>query len=89
MKFYTLLAILAATATLTLTGCRVEKTQEGSLPDVDVEGETNLPAYDVDAADIDVGTTETNVTVPTVDVDMPPANNATPAPANATPVPNP
>jgi len=89
MKFYTLLAILATTATLSLTGCRVEKTQEGNLPDVDVEGETKLPAYDVDAADVDVGTTEANVTVPTVDVNMPPPSNATPAPADATPVPNP
>jgi len=89
MKFYTMLAILAATATLTFTGCRVEKTQEGELPDVEVRGDTKLPSYDVDAADIDVGTTETNVTVPTVDVNMPPPSDATPAPADATPVPNP
>lgn len=90
MKFSTLLVMMAATAALSLTGCRVEKTQEGNLPDVEVKGDTKLPKYDVDAADVDVGTTKTEVTVPTVDVNMPPPSNATPAPANAaTPVPNP
>ena len=84
MKFTTMLAMIAASAALTLTGCRVEKTQEGNLPEVDVEtrGETQMPKYDVDAADVDVGTTKTEVSVPTVDVNMPPENNATPAPAN-------
>lgn len=83
MKFTTLLAMIAASAALTLTGCRVEKTQEGNLPEVDVEtrGDTKMPKYDVDAADVDVGTTQADVTVPTVDVNMPPENNATPAPA--------
>jgi hypothetical protein len=83
MKFYTMLAMIAATATLTLTGCRVEKTEEGNLPEVDVQtrGETNLPKYDVDAADVDVGTTETQMTMPTVDINMPPENEATPVPA--------
>lgn len=83
MKFYTLLAILAATAALSLTGCRVEQTEEGNLPEVDVEtrGESNMPEYDVQAGDVDVGTTETQMTVPTVDVNMPPESNATPRPA--------
>ena len=84
MKFTTMLAMIAASAALTLTGCRVEKTDEGNIPDVDVttKGELDAPNFDVDAADVDVGTTKTEVSVPTVDVNMPPENNATPAPAN-------
>jgi len=80
---------------IVLVGCDVDKTQEGEMPDVDVnadagklpeievteEGEMptvdvdveggKLPAYDVDTADIDVGTRKVEVTVPDVDVDMP------------------
>lgn len=85
MKFNTLLATLAAVSMLVFAGCTVDKTKEGNLPDVDVEtkGDVELPNYDVKPADVDVGTTETNVTVPTVDVNMPPESNATPAPANS------
>lgn len=69
-----------------LIGCSVEQTEEGELPDVDVTAEGGkMPAYDVDTADVDVGTREATVdvpkvdvyteeeqvTVPTVDIDMP------------------
>lgn len=57
-------------ATLGMAGCEVEKTEEGSLPDVEVEG-GNMPEYDVDGPDVDVGTKEKTITVPDVDVDMP------------------
>lgn len=57
-------------AALGLAGCDVEKTEEGKLPDVDVEG-GNMPKYDVDAPEVDVGTKEKTVTVPDVDVTMP------------------
>jgi uncharacterized lipoprotein len=57
-------------ATLGMAGCDVEKTKEGSLPDVDVKG-GSLPKYDVDAPDVDVGTKEKTITVPDVDVKMP------------------
>lgn len=57
-------------ATLGMAGCDVEKTEEGSLPEVDVKG-GNLPKYDVDTPDVDVGTKEKTITVPDVDVDMP------------------
>ncbi len=57
-------------ASLGLAGCDVEKTEEGSLPEVNVEG-GNMPEYDVDAPDVDVGTKEKTITVPDVDVDMP------------------
>lgn len=56
--------------TLGMAGCDVDKTEEGSLPDVEVEG-GNMPEYDVDAAEVDVGTKEKTVTVPDVDVTMP------------------
>ena len=52
---------------MSLAACSVEKTEEGEMPEVSVEG-GNLPEYDVDAADVDVGTQTTTVTVPDVDV---------------------
>jgi len=57
-------------ATLGMAGCDVKKTEEGSLPEVDVKG-GNLPKYDVDGPDVDVGTKEKTITVPDVDIDMP------------------
>ena len=57
-------------ASLGLAGCDVEKTEEGKMPDVEVEG-GKLPKYDVDTPDVDVGTKEKTVTVPDVDVTMP------------------
>lgn len=85
MKIKNLLAIGVATAALFVTGCTVDKTKEGNVPDVDVDvkGKTELPEYDVKPADVDVGTTKTEMTVPTVDVNMPPKDNQTPAPADS------
>ncbi len=56
--------------TLGMAGCDVEQTEEGSLPDVEIEG-GNMPEYDVDAPEVDVGTKEKTVTVPDVDVTLP------------------
>jgi uncharacterized lipoprotein len=56
---------------LTLSACNVEKTQEGELPDVDVNAQGGeLPAYDVETADVDVNTKPAEVTVPDVDVNV-------------------
>lgn len=67
-------------------GCDVDQTRDGKLPDVDVEAKGGqMPAYEVETADVDVGTKrsrlnvpdidvnskETEVTVPDVDVKMP------------------
>ncbi len=66
------------------TSCDIDQTQEAKLPEVEVEA-GQLPSYDVDWADIDVGTTtrtvtvpkirvvmeEEEITVPYIDVDMP------------------
>ena len=53
-----------------LSACTVDQTEEGEVPDVEVEG-GQLPEYDVDAADVDVGTDTTTVVVPDVDVNEP------------------
>ncbi len=89
-----------ALALAVLTGCEVKKTQDAKAPSVDVDVKTSpgqMPKYDVDAADVDVKTTEEKVLVPKVglqeetikvpdvDVNMP-GETPTPA-AEATPVP--
>lgn len=71
IKKTTILAF-ALTSALALTACDVDKTQEGELPDVDVNAEGGqLPAYDVETPEVDVGTEEVQVEVPDVDVEMP------------------
>ena len=55
---------------LGLAACDVDQTQEGEMPDVSVEG-GQMPEYDVETADVDVGTKETTVEVPDVNVTMP------------------
>lgn len=68
-KFGVLLAAL--TMVVALGACSVEKTEEGEMPDVNVEG-GNLPEYDVEPVDVDISTsTETaTITVPDIDVDV-------------------
>ncbi|MFG0286531.1 MAG: hypothetical protein ACF8CQ_00055 [Rhodopirellula sp. JB044] len=53
------------------TGCDVEQTSEGRLPDVDVDADPGaMPTYDVDTPDVDVSMKEKKVDVPDVDVDV-------------------
>jgi hypothetical protein len=61
--------VVAAVAGLafSLAACDVDQTEEGEMPEVNVEG-GNMPEYEADAADVDVGTTTETVEVPTVDV---------------------
>lgn len=67
------LVLMLALLSTFATGCRVRQTEEGEMPDVDVQAEGgNLPEYDVDAADVDVKTEERTIKVPDVDVNMPP-----------------
>lgn len=61
---------------MALSACDVEQTEEGELPEVEAQG-GNMPEYDVDTADVDVGTEERTVEVPTVDVEEADANEAT------------
>ena len=73
MRYKMAILVLAGSLALPLAGCRVTQTEEGEMPEVDVDVEEGqLPAYDVDAADVDVETGETEITVPTVDVDVTP-----------------
>lgn len=61
------LLTMAIGSALVLGGCKVEKTDDGELPKVDVKG-GDLPNYNVETADVDVNTREATVTVPEVDV---------------------
>lgn len=64
-----ILSILTVPAVaLAFAACDVEQTQEGEMPDVDVE-EGQMPEFDVEGPDVDIG--EDTVVVPTVDVDVP------------------
>ena len=51
------------------TGCDVDQTREGELPEVEMR-EGQLPEYDVDTAEVDVTTRPDTVNVPDVDVDV-------------------
>lgn len=62
----------ALTAVFALAACDVDQTEEGALPEVDVEAQGGqMPAYDVETADVEVGTRPAEVQVPEVDVTMP------------------
>jgi hypothetical protein len=67
---------------LATTACTVKKTEEGRMPDVDVEvkDEGNLPKYDVDAPDVDVDIEKRDVKVPDVDVDVDTETKQVPVP---------
>ena len=54
--------------TLALSACDVEQTEEGEMPEMNVE-EGAMPAYDVDTADVDVTTEERTVDVPVVETE--------------------
>lgn len=67
-----LFAVCSATMVLALAGCKVEKTQEGELPDVEVKASGGqLPQYDVETPEVAVGTKTVEVQVPTATVEMP------------------
>ncbi len=47
----------------------VVKTQEGKMPNIDVTAKKGqMPEFEVDVADIEVGTTKKKLTVPDVDI---------------------
>lgn len=51
-----------------MTACDVDQTEEGQAPDVEVEG-GQVPEYDVDAADVDVGADTTTIETPDINVE--------------------
>jgi hypothetical protein len=69
MKHLTKIFAVSSLA-LAATACDINKTEDGEMPDVDVEG-GKMPEYDVDTMDVEVKTETKEVEVPVVDVDMP------------------
>ena len=59
---------LVSTAAMGLAACDVEQTEEGDMPDVEVEG-GNLPEYDVDTPDVNVTSEEETIEVPKIEVE--------------------
>ncbi len=63
---------VALTAALSLSACKVEKTQEGEMPEVDVQAKGGqLPKYDVETPEVKMGTETRTIEVPTATVEMP------------------
>jgi hypothetical protein len=63
--FSMLLAIAAASA----AACDVTQTEPARAPDIDIDAEPGRwPEYDVDWANVDIGTTQRTITVPVVRV---------------------
>ena len=59
---------IALVGFLTLGACEVQQTEEGQLPDVDVNSSgAELPEFQAETTDVDVDTKQTEVTVPTVE----------------------
>ena len=61
---------LALAGLAALAACDVDQTEEGSLPEVDVNATGgDLPEYNVQTEDVNVGTEQTEVTVPTIETE--------------------
>ena len=68
--------IALGTLAVTAAGCQVSKTKEGKLPDVQVKTtEGQLPAYNVQGPDVQVGSKNETVKVPTLKVTTPDKKN--------------
>ena len=66
------LKLLAASGVLLIAACDVDQTKEGDMPEVEVNASGGqLPEYDVDGPEVNVGTENKTIQVPTVDVDAP------------------
>jgi hypothetical protein len=74
--------LTAATAYLctALVSCDVDKTEEGSMPEVKVEGEAKLPKYEVHGPEVTVEKKKVEVEVPKVKVDVPEEHENEPDP---------
>jgi len=83
-----LVLVLALLVSLASGACRVRQTEEGQMPDVDVQTEGGkVPEYDVDAADVDVKTEKREIEVPTVEVEPPADGNQDAGEENRPPQP--
>ncbi len=64
------IGFLVLIGSLGVAACDVDQTREAEAPTVDVDADAGqLPSYDVDAPEVNVGTKNVVVEVPTVDVD--------------------
>lgn len=72
MKIGAILAgvVLVAAVAFGVYMVDIDQTGDGALPTVSIEG-GNLPEYDAEVGDVDVGERDITVTVPTVDVESP------------------
>lgn len=69
LKHLALLSVMTLACGSLLVGCKVEQTEEGKMPDVDVQVEEGeMPSYDVEPAEVTVGSKEVDVNVPKIDV---------------------
>lgn len=76
-----LLVIAGLIAILMLTGViDISQTEDANLPEITVE-EGDMPEFDVDTADVDVGSDTVEVEVPTIDVDAADADDQEAVPA--------
>jgi hypothetical protein len=60
-------AVIAIIAAFAFGLIDISQTREANLPEIKAEG-GQMPSFDADVADVDVGSTNTTVKVPTVDV---------------------
>jgi hypothetical protein len=70
MKFMIKAAALATC--FAAAACDVDQTKEGDMPEVDMNvSGGQLPEFNVQGPDVEVGSRNETIQVPTVDVDMP------------------
>ncbi len=70
-----MIKVLVGASCLALVACDVDKTKEGEMPDVDINASGGqLPEFNVEGPDVNVGMENKTVQVPTVDVDIPAEN---------------
>jgi hypothetical protein len=68
----TIIKVLIGASCLAFAACDVDQTKEGEMPDVDVNASGGqLPEYNVEGPEVNVGMENKTVQVPTVDVDVP------------------
>jgi hypothetical protein len=72
LKLKPLFLLPFAAIFLVTAGCDVTQEEPGEAPDVDVQvDEGEIPEYDVEGPEVDVGTEQEEITVPDVDVEPP------------------
>ena len=69
-------ALILGAISLSFAGCQVNKTQSGKLPKVEMKtSEGQLPAYNIQGPDVQVGSKTKSFNVPTVHVTTPRERN--------------